>query len=359
MDTVSIAVIGVGGFGGQTLEALLKTERAHVVGVADRDPSVAEDIGKRFKLPFYSDNRSLLAETRPQAVYIATPPLARPELIHACSQRGIHVWTESPLARNLDEGLAMVRCMEEAGLKLVVGTQRRFAAGYRRAWELISDGRLGEVFLARTHYLFNWGPDLGWRGDKASGGGALLELGYQAIDLLVWMLGLPEDVYGFAEAQRRPAPREDDTQMHPVYDTDDTAVAVLRYPNGPMASVVTTRRSGPVSEELNIHGRAGSLAANTDHCWLRDPDGHLLDQVESATPLEMFCRQADDFVRAIREDAERYECSGRENWLNLAVIEAIYLSGRTGQPESPRRLLETRELSLADCLQLRPVSQDA
>jgi len=246
-DALPVAVIGVGGIGRQTLQALKEIKLVEVVAIADRDPSVAEQVAKEADVPAFTDNRSLLAEARPKAIYAAIPPASCPELISACAQRGIHVWTELPLARDLAEGLMLVRRMEKAGLKLAVGTQRRFAGGYRKAWEIRR--RLGPVFLARAHYLFNWGPNLGWRGDKASaGGGALMELGYHAVDLLVWFLGLPEEVYGFSAGGHRPkAP--DETGPLPVYDTDDTAAAIVRYRDGAMASVVTTRSSGPISDD--------------------------------------------------------------------------------------------------------------
>lgn len=355
---VPVAVIGVGGFGRWTLQALQQSPRVEVVGVSDRDPGVAEQAGRAAGVASYIDNRSLLAETRPRAVYLAVPPMAAPDLIDLAAERGVHVWKEPPLARNLAEAVAMVRRMEGAGLKLAVGTQRRFGAGYGRAWQLRE--RLGRVFLARAHYLFNWGPRLGWRGDRASsGGGALLELAYHPIDLLVWLLGLPEEVYGLSVGDQRPEAVRHGTEPQPIYDTEDTAAAILRYRGGCVASVVTTRRSGPVSEELSLHGRGGSLTANLETCLLRDPDGSALDQAsDEGAPQEVFVRQAEAFAEAVLADAGTYACSGRENLLTQAVIEAIYLSDRTCHPESPARLLGTHGLKAEECLIHRPREAD-
>jgi hypothetical protein len=50
----------------------------------------------------------------------------------------------------------------------------------------------------------------------------------------------------------------------------------------------------------------------------------------------------------------KYECSARENLLNLATIEAIYLSARTSQPEHPARLLHNNGLVPEQCLIHRP-----
>jgi len=349
-DVVPVAVIGAGGAGAVVLQALRQIGAATVVGVADRDPAVAAEAGQAYGVVSYTDNRSLLAEARPRVVFLCVPPAAGAELVGACAKRGIHVCKAPPLGRSLAEGVALVSQMEQAGLKLAVDASRRFAGSYRRAGQL--RGRLGEVFLGRAHYLFNWGPRLGWRGDKATaGGGALLELGYPPIDLLVWLLGVPEEVYGLTAAGHRPAEAGAGGEVLPPYDTDDTAAAILRFARGCMATVVATRASGPVSEELTLHGRGGSLTVNSDSCLLRDPDGNVLDQlVEPGSPVEAARRAAEGFLRAVAADARSWDCSGRENLLPLAVIEAIYLSDRTCHPESPARLLRTHGLSVADCL---------
>jgi len=357
-ERLPVAVIGVGGFGARIVEAIRQSELVKLAGVADKDPAAAEQAQRDAGAPAYTDNRSLLAETRPQAVFLATPPAATPDLVAACAERGIHVWKELPLARDLAEGVAMVRRMDEAGLKFAVGTQRRFAPGYRRARELCPE--LGDVFLGRAHYLFNWGPDLRWRGDRnAAGGGALIELGYHPIDLLVWMLGLPEEVYGVS-AISAGDPRRSAEPARPPYDTDDTAAGLLRYRNGLMAAVVTTRCSGPVSEELSLHGRGGSLTATAETCLLRDPDGNVLEHVQDQSPpVEPFRRQVDAFARAVRTGAERYECSGWENLLDLAVIEGLYLSDRTSQPENLPDLLQPHGITPDECLQCRPINEPA
>ena len=359
-EAVAVAVIGVGGFGRWTLQALMASEMVRVAGVSDRDATVAAEAVRGSDVPHYSDNRSLLAETRPAAVYLAVPGPASADVVALCAQRGVHVWKEMPLGRNLGEAVELERLMTRSKLKFAVGTQRRFATGYRRAWALRK--RLGQVFLARAHYLFNWGTKLGWRGDKASsGGGALLELGYHPIDLLTWMLGLPEEVYGHNVTDRRgETAGEAGAEPVAVYDTDDSAAAILQYSNGCMASMVTTRRSGPVSEELTLHSIRGSLTACSESCLLRDPDGTVLDRItDDGGPQEVFVRQAEAFARAVIGDAKRYECSARENLLTQAVIEAIYLAGRTYQPENPRRLLETAGLSEEDCLKRRPREEEA
>ncbi len=357
-EKLRVVVVGAGGVGARIGDAVRQSERLELVGLSDRDGDVAQEAGTRLGVAWYTDNRSLLAETRPGAALLCVPPMTAPELVAACADRGIHVWMELPLARNVAEGAAMVRRMEEAGLLLAVGTQRRFAAGYRRAYELRH--RLGDVFLARAHYLFNWGADLRWRADRESaGGGALLELGYHPIDLVLWTLGVPETVYGVTAVASPGGGRRSADTDRPPYDTDDTAAAVFRYRSGLTATVVTTRCSGPVSEELSLHGREGSITATAEVCLLRDPDGRVLDHVQdTASSLAACRRQLDAFATAVLEKAPRYACSGWENLLNLAVIDALYLSHRTAQPENVLGLLRPQGLTLNECLAKRPLDPE-
>jgi predicted dehydrogenase len=215
--------------------------------------------------------------------------------------------------------------------------------------------RVGQVFLARAHYLFNWGPRLSWRGDRASaGGGSLLDLGYHPLDLIIWMLGLPEDVYGVAAVGHR-EPEDLGGEPVAVYDTDDTAAAVLRYRSGAMATVVTCRASGPMSQELNLHGRGGSLQANGELCITRDPDGNIIDHTPGEpSPMEAYRRQAEAFLHAVATDAACYESSARESLLTQAAVDAIYLASRTGQPERPTDRLKNCSIEPEDCLVHRP-----
>jgi predicted dehydrogenase len=166
---------------------------------------------------------------------------------------------------------------------------------------------------------------------------------------MLWMLGMPQEVYGLTA-------RFSGEGLMPIHDTDDTAAAILRYGTDSMATVVTTRTSGPVSEELSLHGQRGSLTASGEGCTLRGPDGNVLDRTkEEIGPVDLFRRQAEAFASAVAGGATRYACSARENLLTLAVIEAIYLSDKTSQVENPLRLLTSRGWTVEECLKHRPI----
>ncbi len=350
-EPIPVAMIGLGSSARRTLEALADCPSARVVGVADRDSQKAQQAGREFEVPHYTDNRQLLLGTKPAILFLATPPMPAMDIMDYCASLGIHVWKEAPLGRNLAEAASMARRFEDAELKLAVGTQRRFAETYRHAFDLRT--RIGQAFLAHAQYFFNWGTDLQWRADtQSAGGGALLELGYHFIDLLVWLLGLPEEVYGLTTCSTASAERlAESGRPEAPHDTEDNSSALLRYRYDAMATFSVSRISGPVSEQLSLRGHDGSLVALSDSCTLRNPDGDVIDHLQDeSTPQDIFRRQVDSFIQAVAANAGQYQCSALENLMTHAVIDAIYLSNQTCRPESPLRQLEIHGMSPAECL---------
>ena len=184
----------------------------------------------------------------------------------------------------------------------------------------------------------------------ALGFGAL-ELGYHMIDLLVWFFGLPEEAYGLTAVAS-----SEGAKGVPEHDTDDTACAILNFAGGRMACLAASRSCDPVSEELALHGRGGSLTAGPEACVLRNPDGVVIEQIEHThLPAEALAMQLEAFAAAVGSGAARYACSAWENLLTHAVIDAVYLASRTGQPESPARLLHAHKLRAEDCLKFCPI----
>jgi predicted dehydrogenase len=345
-----VAVIGLGRVGEQLLEAITRSGSVEVVAVADLDRSRATAVAERLGVQAFTDSRSLLSQVQPAAVFVATPPAASVDLINDCAGRGIHVWKEAPLARTLGEAASLVRAMDQGGAQFMLATPRRFMASYRYAYDHRES--LQGVHLAQAQYRFNWGPVTGWRADRQlAGGGALLELGWSMVDLLIWMLGMPEEVFAVnmvAPHHARPVTLENTT--HPPIDTDDFCAAVMRLASGTMANLTLSRTTGPVHEGVSLFGMAGSTVATSEHVRRCDNDGNILDQHASlAGPLDGRVQQIEAFARAIASGKPLAQYSARAGLLPMAVIDAMYLSGRTGQAESPTELLKTAGLTVQDC----------
>lgn len=356
-NPLRLAVVGAGTFGSKCLEALQTVQGVQVVAVGDWDAGVAEKAGRSFGIPFFTDHRQLFSQAKPAAVLIATPPSEAPDLIRFASRSGVHVLKPAPLARTLDEAADLVSTMRAAKLRFGILSPRRFSPGYRHL--IIGREALGPLFLGRAQYVLNWGGQFGWRGDHATaGGGVLLEAGYEMLDLLVWAMGLPEVVFAIAGRHGRPYMLESGGEVQPlgIYDTDDTALVALRYASGTFGSVVTSWVTSPPVEQIMLHGQLGSMVAEPDGCVIRDANGQAISQTQSdPRALAGLCRELSELVQAFQSDSRLYESSALEHLLTMAVVEAAYLSDRTGQPESPRTLLKARNFTPEECSAARPM----
>lgn len=101
---------------------------------------------------------------------------------------------EKPLARNLEEAHHIQTIVEKYGIHMMMATQRRFSDLFHEAKaQLPLIGTPTKINLKYALGLDN--PNDGWRATTAlSGGGALSDMGYHAIDVLLHWFGKPSHV---------------------------------------------------------------------------------------------------------------------------------------------------------------------
>jgi len=356
-DPLRVAVVGVGDLGIKCIEALADAPGLELVAVGDPESAPASTEARPAAVPVFTDQRQLLGQVKPDLLVVTTPPAAAVELIRLAAKASVHVVKAAPLARTLDEAVELADTVTETGRTFAVLAPRRFNDCYRHLLDHVPT--LGRLFLARAQLVFNWGQQFGWRADRGSaGGGVLLEAGYEMLDLLTAAAGVPEDVYAVTGRHGRPHMRQTNGQIESlgVYDTDDTAVVALRYGDGTAGSLVSSWVSSPATETIHLHGQSGSGMATPGECLLRTPDGQVIERIDGDDrPAGALRAQLTALAEAIATGAKRYPSSAIEHLLTMAVVEAAYLSDRTGQAESPQRLLRARDFTPERCLATRPV----
>jgi predicted dehydrogenase len=154
-DTVGIGVIGLGGRGRDHLKYYSKLPDARVVAVCDVNQAQTEravQIAEKLqggKPHVHQDLRKLFEDKDVDAVSIATPnhwhALAT---IWAC-QAGKDVYCEKPACYNMFEGRAMVAATRRTSRIVQIGMQGRTIAHKQRAMDLLRDGAIGQVYMAR------------------------------------------------------------------------------------------------------------------------------------------------------------------------------------------------------------------
>src|SRR5262249_3939079 len=135
-----------------------------------------------------------------------------------------HVLCERPLARSAQEAEAMQEAAKKADRVLMCCVQHRFRPDAQLLKKFVDKGDLGSVFFAKAGWLrqrAEWDSDE-WRAQKReSGGGVVLDLGFQMLDLSLWVLGGPKVQAVTASVHRT---KKD--------DVEDSATAFFRLESG-------------------------------------------------------------------------------------------------------------------------------
>lgn len=238
MNAVRWAVVGCGWVGRDLVApAIDACPETQLVAVCDVDQQrLAAASAAHPGAATYGDVADLLADRAVDAVYVATPNHTHASVVVACARAGRHVLCEKPMATTADDAAAMWSACQAAGVRYATAFDQRYHAAHRQLRQLVDDGTLGQVTLARVHYACwlgdEWSPwpdapAENWRihRDRA-GGGALIDLAPHSIDLLPYLLD-DEWVDLLALEQRC---------VH-GYDVPDGAVLSGRLAKGALASI--------------------------------------------------------------------------------------------------------------------------
>ena len=184
------AVIGCGLIGRK--RALALPEYVELVGCFDEDSLAGESFATEFKTTNFTSLGELLDIRDLNFVIIATRHDSLHSLAIAGLNAGKHVFIEKPGAINNFEFKKVCELARKRDLKVHVGYNHRHHPALRKAFELSSEGMIGEVMFLRGRY--GHGGRLGyeneWRADKLkSGGGELIDQGTHLIDLSIGFLG--------------------------------------------------------------------------------------------------------------------------------------------------------------------------
>ncbi len=249
-------VIGAGGIADRrAIPALMKDSENKLVAIYDRTFSVAEKLGKKYSVPFFTDAEAMLKSTDCDAVYIATPVFCHKNDSLLALSYGKHVLLEKPVAPNAKDGAEIVDAFVKAGKFVSVGYMLRFHNLHVKAREIIGSGGIGKVNGIRIRFSC-WYPRIenAWRQNKEQGGGGvIMDLGVHCLDLAEQLLG--EEI---TEVKSFYATQTFD------YEVEDGAVIIFKTQSGVLGHIdVNFNVPDNASEsKLEIYGDGGYVICN-------------------------------------------------------------------------------------------------
>ncbi len=253
MKTWNFGIIGAGLIAGFHAKAIADIPNAKLIGVCGKSQGKAEKLAGQYNCKAYGDYHDLLADGELDIVTIATPSGLHAEPVIAAAEAGKHAICEKPLEISLDRIDAMAEAHNKAGTVLGGIFQYRFNEAVKILKEAIDTGRFGKITFAGAYVPWWRAPEYykdSWHGTlKLDGGGALMNQSIHAIDLLCYLMPPVENVAAFT-----------DNICHTQIETEDTAVAILRFQNNALGSIYGTTASWPGQlKRIEITGTKGTV----------------------------------------------------------------------------------------------------
>jgi predicted dehydrogenase len=315
------------------LPTLTQMRGVEVACVTDHDTAKARTLAQRFGVPeTHTTDEALLSDAGLDAVIVASPSHMHEEHAVAALREGKHVLVEKPLALTAQGARRVIGEAERGDRVVMVALNNRYRPDARALRPFIRGGELGDVFHVRVGSLNRKVRTARptWRhSPETAGGGALMDLGVQTLDLALWMLGYPAVERVVAHAHRSPG-----------MEVEDGATALLGCEGGGAVSLdVTWSLFEPNDRQyLEALGTSGS-GSLSPLAVFKEVEQGVLDVTPPVPPgrtnlyTSSYRQMLADFVQTANGD-RAYEPPSEQVAL-MEVIATAYDSIREGA-ELPR-----------------------
>ncbi|MEO7773379.1 MAG: Gfo/Idh/MocA family oxidoreductase [Steroidobacteraceae bacterium] len=328
MARIRYAIIGLG----HIAQAAMLPAFAHarrnsaLVALISNDREKLERLGRRYKvknLCHYEAAEQLFHSGEIDSLYIALPNSRHAQWAIKAMQAGVHVLCEKPMATTAQECERMLRAARKARVRLMIAYRLHFERANLEAAQIVRSGTLGEPRYFNAQFSQQV-PVGNIRLDGKLGGGPLWDIGIYCINAARSSFAAePTRVWATANSRRDRRFRE----------VPETVTAVLEFPGQRVASINCSFGAADRSR-YEIVGTKGSLVVDPAFHYAEGL-GYQLEigkrrKVKTFARSDQFAAELVYFSDCVQKKREP-EPSGEEGMIDVAIIEALHRSIRTGK----------------------------
>jgi predicted dehydrogenase len=315
----------------KVIPAMQQGEFTTVTAIASRDLAKATEAATRLGIPTaYGSYEELLADPNIDAIYNPLPNQLHVPWTTKAAEAGKHVLCEKPLSMTVAEARTLLDVRARTGVKICEAFMIRSAPQWLRVRQLLDEGRIGEVRAVNTHFSYFNVDAANIRNQIETGGGATYDIGCYCIQGSRFAFG--------REPRRVVALVDRDEQL----GTDRLSSAILDFGSGHAIFTCSTQQSP--FQRVQILGTRGRIELEIPFNAPSDrPTRLFIDatgdlsfsgiRMETFPAADQYTLQGDAFARAVQENTE-VPVPLEDSIGNMAVIEAIFRSGKSGQWET-------------------------
>lgn len=329
---IKVGVIGCGRIGIVHLGAITKAPNVSPVIVSNPTVSKAEAAAATYGVPrFTGDAMDVITDPEVDAVWICSPSQYHADQIKACAANNKHVFCEKPIATDLAETVEAINACNEAGVKLMIGLQRRFDPNFRRVRNAIEGSEVGDTIMIKLCSRDPSPPPFEY---VKGGGGIFADMAVHDLDMSRFLAGTdPIDILSVGSCHI-----DKSIEVLDGSEKFDTASCIVRYPNGIQAMIDVCRQSSyGYDQRAEVLGTKGMIA--TDNVYPNTAKIYKTDFTGNADmPFDFFLSRYNEayvtetiaFCESLVNDSP-VPCTGQDGLAALVMALAADKSAAEGR----------------------------
>ncbi len=297
-----VAVLGAGKIGQRHLATYESIPDATVAGVVEPDPACLEILNRTRDEPFhrYESLDQVCGDSSVDVVDVCSPTPYHFDQVMQSLEAGKSVFSEKPLVPTVAEIDRITAALDGSDASLRVGYVYRFHPRVERLKQRLDDDVLGPPRLAVLR-IGGRGSHRAWKHDRASHGGALLDMASHMVDLAYHLFGTITEVEALTSALLAPKREIDGAPV--AVDADDVVVMRLRSATGVEVTVHADFLSPGFANLIEVAGENGSALVSVvsgfpDRYVLRSAAGDVAagETFEVGADADMLHRELESFI---------------------------------------------------------------
>lgn len=327
------AIIGFGGLGKKHLRNLKELEKERKdFTLAAICGTTAEEAKKSININlgavdvsqidfsccnFYQDYKEMIDKENLDFVLSVLPTYLHEEVALYALSKGIHVFSEKPMALTLEGCENMLKAARDNDKQLIIGQCLRFHPAYQKIKEYIDSSCFGKVRGASFERisqmpLWTWNN---WILDCEKSGGCVLDMHVHDVDLINWFFGKPKSLTSVIKNSKIPL-----EGVSTQYYYDDFIVSAAADWSLPQKFPFTTR--------CRIDFEKASAVVENDKLIVYTDDEILLQEFDAE---DAYKAEMSDFLNLVIDKKPSNITSAESVYSSVKIAMKEIESGKTNQ----------------------------
>lgn len=195
---MKVAIVGVGGMGGNHFNIYKKMDNVELIAACDVRIDMLKEKAEGMDINLYADFDEMLKCEKPDIIDISTPTHLHCEYSLKALESGANVICEKPLSLSSEESKKVLETAKKCNKLFMVAHVVRFMNAYIYLKGVIDSNKYGKMLrldMKRISGVPTWSHE-DWMLDKNKSGHVVLDLMIHDIDFMQYVFGMPKDICG-------------------------------------------------------------------------------------------------------------------------------------------------------------------